>query len=231
MKTFVRSAVAAGVVVLASSIASADVIVGWSVPNPLPVGPPPSGATYSIGAGDQGALAAGSDFSGVHANAATVWTSPAGNGSQYSFSSNTWGIGDYYQATFSTLNYAGVSVSWDQARSSTGPVNFRVRLSINGGSSFIDLADYVVLQSGGGGSPGTWSSSTYNPLYTQVLALGPAADNVGSVIVRFEATSAPGGVSGSSRMDNIVFSGSVIPAPGAIALLGLAGLASRRRRG
>ena len=35
---------------------------------------------------------------------------------------------------------------------------------------------------------------------------------------------------GTNRVDNIVVSGNVAPAPGAIALLGLAGLIGRRRR-
>jgi len=35
---------------------------------------------------------------------------------------------------------------------------------------------------------------------------------------------------GTNRIDNIIVSGDVVPAPGAIALLGLAGLVARRRR-
>ena len=109
--------------------------------------------------------------------------------------------------------------------------SFRLRLSLDGGTSFSDLLDYTVLQSGGGGSPGTWSTSTYNPLYTQTFVFGASVADQASVIVRFEALVAAGAASGSNRIDNVVFSGTVIPAPGAIALLGVAGLLPRRRRG
>lgn len=239
MKTFVRSAVAAGVVVLASSMASADVIVGWSFPTAFPTGAGnvPTGTSYlppgpnGDGVADSGANLLGSQFISVHSNAAATYTSPAGNGSQFSFSSNNWGIGDYYQATFSTLGFQDVSLSWDQARSSTGPGSFRLRLSLDGGASFSNLLDYAVLQSGGGGAPGTWTTSTYNPLYTQTFVLGASVANQASVIVRFEALVAASAATGSNRIDNVVFSGTVIPAPGAIALLGVAGLVSRRRRG
>jgi MYXO-CTERM domain-containing protein len=107
-------------------------------------------------------------------------------------------------------------------------------MSIDGGANFTTLIEsYPVLQSGGGGAPGTWSTSTYNPIYGYVVDLGinPAinADGQTDVMIRFRNLSVPGGSSGSGRIDNIVVTG-VVPAPGAVALLGLAGLASRRRR-
>jgi MYXO-CTERM domain-containing protein len=52
-----------------------------------------------------------------------------------------------------------------------------------------------------------------------------------SVWFRMQAVSEPGSaVSSISRLDNIFIEGTVVPAPGALALLGLAGVASRRRR-
>jgi MYXO-CTERM domain-containing protein len=36
--------------------------------------------------------------------------------------------------------------------------------------------------------------------------------------------------SGNNRLDNFIFSADAVPAPGALALLGVAGLASGRRR-
>jgi hypothetical protein len=83
-----------------------------------------------------------------------------------------------------------------------------------------------VLQSGGGGSPGTWSSTTYNPLYTTTLAVA-GADDQALVIFRFRSLVA-GAATGSNRIDNVFISS--IPSPGALALLGVAGLAARRRR-
>jgi MYXO-CTERM domain-containing protein len=91
------------------------------------------------------------------------------------------------------------------------------------------VAAYTVLQSGGGGAPGTWSSSTYNALYTNSQALA-GAEGASQLIIRFRATGAASGSSGSNRIDNVIISGDAVPAPGAVALLAVAGLASRRRR-
>ena len=228
MKTTFASIVAVAAV---ATSASADLVCGWTITTAFPTGTGnvPTGVTYGVGAGDQGALTAGSSLDSVHALAAATYTSPAGNGSQYAFSSNNWSTGDYYQASFSTLGYDTISLSWDQARSSTGPANFELIMSLDGGSSWTTiLASYTVLQSGGGGAPGTWSSTTYNAIYSSSTSLA-GAENASSVIVRFRSlvTSA---ASGSSRIDNVFINGNAVPAPGAIALLGLAGIVGRRRR-
>jgi hypothetical protein len=238
-----RLAVAASVVAscavssmaLAGGSSESTLLSAWSFPTALVNNPPPTGQIYSYGAADQGILAAGSSFRGVHASSASTWTSPAGNSSLYSLSGNTWAIGDYWEARFSTTGYSDINVGWDQARSSTGPANFEVVVSIDGGSSFTTvLASYAVLQSGGGGAPGTWQSTgAYLSIYSNTVSLTSIASNQADVIVRWRATSAPGGTGGSNRMDNVlVYSGPVIPVPtpGAVALLGLAGLAARRRR-
>jgi hypothetical protein len=226
----------AAALVAASSIvasASADLVVGWTIPTAFPVNPPPTGTTYSVGAADQGANAFGSNLSSTHAVSAATYTSPAGNGSQFSFSSNNWSVGDYYEARFSTLGFTDLQLSWDQARSSTGPSTFELIMSVDGGNTFTTLiGSYTVLQSGGGGSPGTWTSGTYNPIYTSAIALDASAADQGDVILRFRSISAAGGATGSNRIDNVFVNGSLIPAPGAIAAFGLVGvLGIRRRRG
>jgi len=229
--------VAAGVVAAVSASASAAVVVGWTMPTAFPTGAGnvPTGTTYlppgpnGAGVADQGLNFAGSQLTAVKALPASTYTSPAGNGSQYSFSSNNWSPNDYYQISFSTTGFAdALTLSWDQARSSTGPAPFKVSMSVNGGS-FSDLFTYSVLQSGGGGAPGTWSSTTYNSLYTNTLSLGTAASNAASVVIRFVNTNATASsASGSNRIDNIFVT--EVPAPGALALLGVAGLVGSRRR-
>ncbi len=211
--------------------ASAELVVGWTIPAAFPNNPPPSGTSYAAGAADQGVNALGSMLSSTHAATATAYTSPAGNGSPFSFSSNNWAIGDYYEARFSSLGYTDLSLSWDQARSSTGPTTFEIIASIDGGLNFTSvLLEYAVLQSGGGGAPGTWTSTAYNPLYTSKQILAATFSDQADVIVRFRALVNAGGVSGSSRIDNILVTGNAVPTPGAIALLGLAGLGGVRRR-
>ena len=211
--------------------ASAAIVAGWTITTAFPTGAGnvPTGVTYTVGAANEGLQTTGSELRSVHSLAAATYTSPTGNGSQYSFSSNNWSIGDYYEARLSTLGYSDISISWDQTRSSTGPATFELVMSTDGGANFTTLlASYTVLQSGGGGAPGTWSSTTYNPIYSLNQAAA-AADNQADVIFRFRSLVA-GAATGSNRVDNVMIYSGPIPAPGAIALLGVAGLAGLRRR-
>ena len=211
--------------------ASAALVAGWTITTAFPTGTGnvPTGVTYTVGAANDGLQTAGSELRSVHSLAAATYTSPAGNGSQYAFSSNNWSTGDYYEARLSTLGYSDISISWDQCRSSTGPATFELVMSTDGGTNFTTLlASYAVLQSGGGGAPGTWSSTVYNPIYSLNQAAA-AADNQAEVIFRFRSL-ATTAASGSNRIDNVMIYSGPIPAPGAIALLGVAGLAGLRRR-
>lgn len=211
---------AAGLVSIVASAASADVIAGWSMPTAVATST--TGATYSYGAANSGALVSGSMLSGTHSSASTAWSSPAGNGSTYAFSSNGWNVGDYYQISLATTGYSGVSVAWEQTRSSTGPAGFEAVLSVDGGSTFSSLGSYTVNQV-------SWSATV--PVTTSSFgSLASAAGNQASVIIRFKVvTAGTSTTTGTNRIDNIVVSG-LIPAPGAVALIGLAGLVSRRRR-
>jgi hypothetical protein len=169
-------------------------------------------------------------LSSAHVAAATTYSSPSGNGSTYSLSSNNWAIGDYYQVAFSTIGSAGLSISWDQTRSSTGPATFDALLSIDGGATWTNLlTGYSVIQAGLAGTGTTsWSSVTNQVAFTQTVALGLSAENLTDVRVRFSSTVTTT-AAGTNRIDNILVTNN-IPTPGAIALLGLAGLVARRRR-
>ena len=225
--------------------ASADLVVGWTIPNAFPsgAGNVPTGTFYTVGAGDQGAATAGTSLSSTHQLAssganATSYTSPAGNGSTYAFSSNVWKAGDYYQAAFSGTGYSGLSFSWDFTRSTTGPATWEVIMSVDGGTNWTTLlANYVpIVNAASPSGAGTWSTTTYIAAYTSVLQLGATADNAASILVRVKATVDPvNGTgtyqpAGTARIDNVFINGTAVPAPGAVALLGVAGLAARRRR-
>lgn len=211
-----------------SAAASANVIAGWTMPTAIPSGT--TGTSYNYGAADQGDVTGGTMLSGFHTNAATTWSSPAGNGSPFSFSSNTWSVGDFYQVTLSTTGYNNISLSWDQTRSSTGPSVFDCLVSYDGGQSFLPVSlGYTVIQAGASGSgTNAWNSTTYQSAFTTKI-LVPSAANQGSVLFRWVNTSAVA-VGGTNRIDNIFISGDAVPAPGALALLGLAAFAARRRR-
>lgn len=218
------------VLVMAFASTEAQVVVHWSFPTAFPTGTglvpqgtqylPPSSAGAPAGRADLGSRVEGSQVRSVHASTQTTYTSPQGNGSQYSFSSNNWSPGDYYEISFATTGLVGTfGLSWNQARSSTGPDNFKVSISVNSGP-FEDLGNYTVLQSGGGGAPGTWSSTTYNSLYTHSLSLGTAPANASSVFIRFinvETSVSP--AAGSSRIDDIQVTYAAIPEPASYAAL------------
>ena len=220
---------AVGLASIVASAASADVIAGWSMPTAIAAST--TGSNYTYGAADLGALTSGSSLSGYHAAAATTWTSPAGNGSTYSLSSNNWATGDYYQVSMATTGYSDISVSWDQTRSSTGPAAFGLSMSTDGGANFTTLlASYTVFQAGLTGSgTSTWNSTTNQTGFTTTTIIGISAANQGNILLRFSSLSTTA-AAGTGRVDNISVTGAVVPAPGAIALIGLAGLISRRRR-
>ncbi len=211
-----------------AAVANADLVAGWTIATAVPAAT--TGVAYNYGAADQGAGAAGSMLSSSHAVAAATYSSPTGNGSQYALSSNNWTMGDYYQISFDATGSDGLSVSWDQTRSSTGPSTFDALMSIDGGTSWTTiLAAYSVIQAGLAGTGTTsWNSTTYQAAFTTTISLGAAANNQASVLVRFASTVTTA-AAGTNRIDNIMVNNSV-PTPGAVVLLGMAGLIARRRR-
>lgn len=255
----VRSWIAVTLLCCCAAAAQAQQLASWEVPVGFPngTGNIPTGNTYVMpnistagttsgqqfpaapatpypnGAPTFGSLAGNAQavLSTFHALAAATYTSPAGNGSTYSFSSNNWSPGDYYQVVLPTTGFSNLQVGWDQARSSTGPANFSLQMSTDG-TTFTELTTYTVLQSGGGGAPGTWSTSTYNPLYTNSFLLPATADDQASLTIRFlNAEAAVSSAAGANRIDNITVTS--VPEPAGMLAAGglaLAALGWLRRR-
>jgi len=227
-----RSLVAASLITAGavSMSASAALVAGWSMPTAVAAAI--TGSNYTYGAADLGELTSGTSLSGYHFLPATTWSSPAGNGSAYSLSSNNWTTGDYYQVSLSTTGYADpITISFDQTRSSTGPATFAVLMSVDGGASFTTvLASYAVVQAGLAGTGTTsWNSVTNQAGFTTTITGLTAAAGQASLIFRIQSTVTPA-PGGTNRVDNITVYSGAVPAPGAIALLGVAGLVGRRRR-
>ena len=174
---FMRSAEAAGTTLSSWGFEGATTTNAGQVPS------------FSAGSGvaDSGILTSGSAFTAFHTSASTVWSNPAGNGSAKSVSSNNWGIGDYYQFSFSTVGYSGISITWDQTGSSTGPKTFKVQYSTNG-STFTDATGTNSTYSLGGES---WSSSSTTNTSRRTLDLSgvSAIDSLSTVYIRLVDTS------------------------------------------
>jgi hypothetical protein len=220
---------AVGAMAAVCGAAEAETVAAWTMPNAVPAAT--TGSNYSYGAADVGVATAGTSLTGFHALAATTWSSPSGNGSAHSLSANNWSVGDYFQVSVSTANYINVSLSWDQTRSSTGPSLFRVDYSTDGTTFNTLLASYSVIQAGASGSnTSSWSvGSGVQSAFTTTLSNIAGADSRGTLLFRFVnlSTVATGG---TNRIDNITVTGTLVPAPGAAALIGLAGFITTRRR-
>ncbi len=180
-------------------------IVKWTFETSIPANSGPHAAEIGTGSA-----------TGLHADGAAVYTSPVGNGSAHSFSSNRWTIGDYYQFQFNTTGYQDISITWDATGSSTGPRDFKVQYSTDG-TVFTDATGINSTYQLTGES---WSSTTYNPASTRTLDLSfvTVLNNNATVYIRLAVTSSTSigggavGTAGTSRVDDFTVNGSLIPA-------------------
>ena len=140
--------------------------------------------------------------------------------SLHGFSANNWSVGDYWSFTTSTLGYSGVGVAFDQAGSATGPANFGLSYSINGGA-FTPFTTYSVVLS-------AWNTTTAQPS-SLIISGGGAFDNANTIafeLVDMNTTAINGSAvatGGTDRVDNFTVVSNV-PEPTALALAGLGGL-------
>jgi hypothetical protein len=211
----------AGIALVALALPShADVMLQWDFQVPFPdlnnsAVSPSVAASFGTGVAN-----------GVHASPDTDWSTPAGNGSTESFSSNNWAAGDYYQFSFSTIGYTGggVVLTFDQTRSSTGPDSFSVSYSADGGLSFEPRATYTVPAV-------TWSATAAAPSRFVFTIFDSTLDNQAAVVLRLTSnvTAAAGG---TNRIDDVtIFTGVPEAGTGVMLAMGLSvlGLLARRR--
>lgn len=122
--------------------------------------------------------------------------------------------GAYFQFAFDMSNYTDLVVTYATRGTSTG-FNSQVWSWSTDGTNFTDF------QTVGGTNVTTYFLATLNTLN--------ALDGAATAYLRVTFSGATA-ATGNNRLDNILFSANAVPAPGAIALLGLAGIVSRRRR-
>jgi len=126
--------------------------------------------------------------------------------------------GAYANFTVAKASYSDLSISFASRRTGTGFASLQISYSIDGGGSFTNL----------GGVINAPTTTTFG-LFSQSLAGNGAVNAASSIIFRITYDGATGG-GGNARVDNLQINGTLIPAPGSVALIGLAGLIAGRRR-
>lgn len=221
---------------LTSSFASAAVVVSYSFDGltlPATAGttpPTPSAGSY---AADVGTGA----FTGLHASAATVWSTPAGNGTAKTVSSNNWGVGDYYQFSANLTGVTGVQVQYDQTGSGTGPRDFKVQYSTDG-TTFNDLAGgayALTLVTFNAGTAVTTTPPRFLFDFSAITALNNNANAAFRIVDTSTVSINAGaiGTAGTGRVDTILIGNNLAVSPEPTTLAALAGgvmMIARRRK-
>jgi hypothetical protein len=142
---FTAAATIAAVAVCCGQARAANVLTQWTFePEPFL-----DAAGMNLAAGPIVNASTGTGTAtGLHASAATDWSTPSGNGGGNAYSSNTWAVGDYLQFQTSTTGFSNIGLEFLQVGSNTGPRDFKLQYSTDG-STFLDFANnaYVVQPS------------------------------------------------------------------------------------
>lgn len=188
------AAAIAGVLGLISAVpAPGAVVASWGFETP------PADLMNSTTFGPIAADIGTGQASGLHAGAGTDWSTPSGNGSANSLSSNEWAVGDYYQFTLSLADAQGIIINYDQTRSTTGPALFDFAYSTDGTLFTVFENDYTVAQI-------NFSGTTPNAAATRTIDLSAVAalNNAPSATFRLVAAAVGSAIAGTNRVDNFI---------------------------
>ncbi len=117
---------------------------------------------------------------------------------------------------FSMSGFAGLSISYATQRTSSGFTGQVLEYSSNG-TTWSSIGSNTSIQSSFSAPSGV--ATTFSGI--------TGLDGAATAYVRITLSGATGG---NNRFDNFIFSADAIPSPGALALLGVAGLVTSRRR-
>jgi MYXO-CTERM domain-containing protein len=236
----VPTAIAAG---LAAANAAGQVITQWTFDDSSLNASTGSGTALNVG-GTSSAFATGNG-GGFGWNTSAYRAQETGSG--------TAGVSFFT----STVGFLDIQFSFDHRASGTGSRWAQIDYTLDGGANWVTgfwnnggglaphdaFYSFSVDFSGVSGASdnadfGIRIVSIFSPLaFNQNASLSYAANTAymrANAQATYEGTPGVGtgnyGTSGTWRFDNVTFSGAVIPAPGAVALLALGGLAGSRRR-
>ena len=137
------------------------------------------------------------------------------------------------QFSTSTAGYENITLSWNERHSNTSANTVAVQVTSDGTNwTEVQVFTFTPAASGTGD---TWyaRSVTLSAAYANAAGFGfrvlaaYAPGTSGYLASRSTSTYATGG---TLRFDDVTIDGTAIPAPGALALLGVAGLVGSRRR-
>jgi hypothetical protein len=192
-KSFVMAAFALFAIVLVSGLGSAVTLAEWNFESSslVPSTDITSGASMSL------SNSRVADFS-IAGNAPSVGKS---------MSSSTWNVaGEFIEVSISTLGYENLILSFDEEITGTGPTEFKIQYSSDGGITFTDL-------------PGSTTSTTVafdtNPMHTFDLSAISAIENNAGTKLRILVPSSgiASDPAGKLRIDNVLITGSAVPSP------------------
>jgi hypothetical protein len=223
-------------------LAAADIITRWDF-NSLPQDGSTATGTLlpAIGSGTA---------SGVGGVTATAFNSADANGgstdpvvNSATTSDSGWQVtgfaaqgtedqGRGVQFLASTAGYMNIVVTFDQRHSNTSSRFYAGQYTTNGGTSWVTATIFE------GNAGDTW----FNNRTIDLSSVAAVNDNA-NFGIRVVATFAPGtsgyvassasgtyAAAGTARFDMVTVSGTIVPAPGVMAAMGLMGLAAARRR-
>lgn len=154
-------------------------------------------------------------FAGSTVNA--LFGDPSGGSLSIQGGTDQQNNGAFIDFAFDASLYTGINISWAGRGTTTGfgsaDAPNTLQWSIDG-VNFVNFATYE-------------SRQTSFQLYD--FSAGGSLDLASNAIIRIVLDGA-GSSTGNNRLDNIQITGILIPTPGSVAILGLAGLAAVRRR-
>jgi MYXO-CTERM domain-containing protein len=126
--------------------------------------------------------------------------------------------GGWVQFAISTSGYTNLVMSFAGRGTSTGfgSVNSAVN-TVQTSTDGVNFANFTTYE------------SRQTSFQTYTFNFGAGLNNQSTVFVRLRLDGATSG-NGNNRIDNVQFNATAIPAPGALALVGLGGLVAARRR-
>ena len=201
---------------------TAAVLAQWTFEN-LTNGLPVTNSAFGTAYAEAGLQSGSAALTGLHASSATAYSTPSGNGSARSISANNWATNDYYQIRFSSAGHQNLKLTFDHTGSSTGPAEFLVSYSTNGGT-FTTFSNYDIAKTNAT-SAATWNNINSNSVSSVTMNFTPVEglNNQSDVYLRFVMRSTLAlnggtvGTAGTSRLDNVVVEAVSIGTPPTLA--------------